>query len=88
MAIFLSSIERLGLSIHPGKGLTPFHLTVPPHGQITFYRPMDESLREEWRFRGEILEPALLRAVERWGDLSGGPFKVVGIATSDPTPPA
>lgn len=88
MAIFLSSIERLGLSIHPGEGLTPFHLTVPPHGQITFYRPMDESLREEWRFRGEILEPALLRAVERWGDLSGGPFKVVGIAPSDPTPPA
>lgn len=88
VAIFFNAIERLGLTVHPGPGLSPFSLGVPPRGQITFYRPMDEALREEWRFRGEMLEPALQRAFERWGDIPGLSVKAVGTSSSNPLPSA
>lgn len=73
--LFMAAVQRLGLSKCPGAGLTELILEVPPHGQIILYRPINDTLREEWRFRAEILEPAVQRAVERWQKLPGIPFK-------------
>jgi hypothetical protein len=65
------ALARLDLSLCPAEGLTPLHLGTILQKPITFYRPIDDGLREEWQFRGEMLEPALQRALERWGSLPG-----------------
>jgi UDP-GlcNAc:undecaprenyl-phosphate GlcNAc-1-phosphate transferase len=65
------ALPRLGLSLAPGEGLTPLHVGTALKKSITLYRPIDDGLREEWQFRGEMLEPALQRALERWGSLPG-----------------
>ena len=69
--ILQASLNRLGLSATPGPGLTPLRLRCIPSGVVTLYRAADDALREEWQFRGELLEPALSAALDRWQTLPG-----------------
>ena len=71
ITILQASLNRLGLSATPGPGLTPLRLRCIPSGVVTLYRAADEALREEWQFRGELLEPALSAALDRWQTLPG-----------------
>ena len=71
MAMLHNSLNRLGLSAAPGPGLTPLRLRCVPAGIVTLYRSSDDALREEWQFRGELLEPALSAALDRWQSLPG-----------------
>jgi UDP-GlcNAc:undecaprenyl-phosphate GlcNAc-1-phosphate transferase len=70
-ALLQTSLNRLGLSATPGPDLTPLRLRCIPSGIVTLYRSADEALREEWQFRGELLEPALSAALDRWQTLPG-----------------
>jgi UDP-GlcNAc:undecaprenyl-phosphate GlcNAc-1-phosphate transferase len=69
--ILQTSLNRLGLSVKPGPDLTPLRLRCDPKAVITLYRSTDDALREEWQFRGELLEPALSAALDRWQSLPG-----------------
>ena len=70
-AMLQTSLNRLGLSATPGTGLTPLRLRCVPAGVVTLYRSANDALREEWQFRGELLEPALSAALDRWQTLPG-----------------
>jgi UDP-GlcNAc:undecaprenyl-phosphate GlcNAc-1-phosphate transferase len=70
-ALLQTSLNRLGLSATPGPDLTPLRLRCIPSGIVTLYRSADDALREEWQFRGELLEPALSAALDRWQTLPG-----------------
>jgi UDP-GlcNAc:undecaprenyl-phosphate GlcNAc-1-phosphate transferase len=71
ITILQTSLNRLGLSATPGPGLTSLKLRCIPKAVVTLYRSNDEALREEWQFRGELLEPALSAALDRWQTLPG-----------------
>jgi UDP-GlcNAc:undecaprenyl-phosphate GlcNAc-1-phosphate transferase len=70
-AILQTSLNRLGLSTASGPGLTPLRLRCVSNAVVTLYRSNDDALREEWQFRGELLEPALSAALDRWQTLPG-----------------
>lgn len=68
-AMLQSSLNRIGLFLNPSPGLTPLRLRCVSNAVVTLYRSTDEALREEWQFRGELLEPAISAALERWQTL-------------------
>ena len=69
-ALLLAALPRLQLSPLPEPNRRPLRIRLLDGRQVTFYRP-DTGQDEEWQFRGEILEPALSLALNRWPFLTG-----------------
>ena len=69
-SLLLAALPRLHLSALPEPDRRPLRIRLLDGRQVTFYRP-SAGLDEEWQFRGEILEPALSLALNRWPALPG-----------------
>ncbi len=67
-AMLLDTLRRLDLRTAPAPGHLPLHVR-GSHGTVVLHRPATTLNAEEWQFRGEMLEAALTRALEKWGDL-------------------
>jgi UDP-GlcNAc:undecaprenyl-phosphate GlcNAc-1-phosphate transferase len=69
--ILMRALGRLDLSIQPGTNRSPVQIRCSTGCLIILYRVENPALGEEWRFRSEILEPAISRALERWQHIPG-----------------
>jgi len=69
--ILLAALGRLDLMTGDSNSRSPVQIKCSDGSEIVLHRVENPALSEEWRFRGEILEPAISRALERWHHIPG-----------------
>lgn len=69
--ILLAALERLDLTTKKSPDRSPLEIHCLDGSCIVLHRVQNTALGEEWRFRSEILEPAISRALERWKLIPG-----------------
>jgi UDP-GlcNAc:undecaprenyl-phosphate GlcNAc-1-phosphate transferase len=69
--ILLAALGRLDLTIQSSANRSPLEIKCRDGSAIILQRLENSVLAEEWRFRSEILEPSISRALERWQQIPG-----------------
>lgn len=69
--LLIPALGRLDLMAAEAADLKKLEIRCLNGSRCVLHRPSGRHTMEEWQFRGEILEPALSRALERWNDLPG-----------------
>lgn len=71
MAMLRHALLRLDLKTQDGAGTSPLRLKTLEGRHVVLHRKAVGLPAEEWQYRGEMLEPALSSALEKWGELPG-----------------
>jgi UDP-GlcNAc:undecaprenyl-phosphate/decaprenyl-phosphate GlcNAc-1-phosphate transferase len=69
--ILLAALSRLDLTTKESPDRSPLEIPCLNGSCILLHRLQNPALGEEWRFRSEILEPVMSRALERWKVIPG-----------------